>query len=87
MYSMRRHPEGERDSQINEIGGRRRFRCVTGYPTLDTMIDAKQYGAMAYFRKPLKLSELDSRIRAYLDGEDHLPADGATTAPERALNG
>jgi CheY-like chemotaxis protein/anti-anti-sigma regulatory factor len=42
---------------------------ITGYPTLETVIDAKQYGATAYFRKPLNLMEVDSRIRAYL-GED-----------------
>jgi CheY-like chemotaxis protein/anti-anti-sigma regulatory factor len=42
---------------------------ITGYPTLETVIDAKQYGAAAYFRKPLNLMEVDSRIRAYL-GED-----------------
>lgn len=42
---------------------------ITGYPTLETMIDAKQHGAVAYFRKPLKLTEVDSRVRAYL-GED-----------------
>jgi CheY-like chemotaxis protein/anti-anti-sigma regulatory factor len=42
---------------------------ITGYPTLETVIDAKQYGAAAYFRKPLNLMEVDSRIRAFL-GED-----------------
>lgn len=42
---------------------------MTGYPTLDTVIDAKQYGAVAYFRKPLKLGEVDSRLRAFL-GDD-----------------
>jgi CheY-like chemotaxis protein len=42
---------------------------ITGYPTLETVIDAKQHGAVAYFRKPLKLTEVDSRIRAFL-GED-----------------
>jgi CheY-like chemotaxis protein len=42
---------------------------ITGYPTLETVIDAKQHGAVAYFRKPLNLMEVDSRLRAYL-GED-----------------
>lgn len=42
---------------------------ITGYPTLETMIDAKQHGAVAYFRKPLKLTEVDSRLRGFL-GED-----------------
>ncbi len=39
---------------------------ITGYPTLETVIDAKQYGAVAYFRKPLNLTEVDARLRAYL---------------------
>jgi len=42
---------------------------MTGYPTLETVIDAKQHGAVAYFRKPLKLSEVDARLRAFL-GDD-----------------
>jgi len=42
---------------------------ITGYPTLETVIDAKQYGAVAYFRKPLNLAEVDARLRAFL-GED-----------------
>ena len=42
---------------------------ITGYPTLETVIDAKQHGAVAYFRKPLNLMEVDSRLRAFL-GED-----------------
>jgi DNA-binding response OmpR family regulator len=42
---------------------------ITGYPTLETVIDAKQYGAVAYFRKPLNLAEVDARLRAFL-GDD-----------------
>ena len=42
---------------------------ITGYPTLETVIDAKRYGAVGYFRKPLKFVEVDSRLRAFL-GED-----------------
>ena len=42
---------------------------ITGHATLETVIDAKQHGAVAYFRKPLKLMEVDSRLRAFL-GED-----------------
>ena len=42
---------------------------ITGYPGLDTLIEAKQYGAIAYFRKPLRLIEVDSQLRAFL-GED-----------------
>lgn len=42
---------------------------ITGYPTLETVIDAKQHGAVGYFRKPLKLKEVIARLRGYL-GED-----------------
>jgi len=42
---------------------------ITGYPTLETVIDAKQLGAVAYFRKPLNLAQVESRLRAFL-GED-----------------
>jgi DNA-binding NtrC family response regulator len=49
---------------------------ITGYPTLDTMIDAKQFGAVALFRKPLKLAELDARLRAFLNTVVERAADG-----------
>lgn len=39
---------------------------MTGYPTMDTVIDAKQHGAAAYFRKPLRLSEVASRLQGFL---------------------
>jgi len=39
---------------------------MTGYPTLETVMDAKQHGAAAYFRKPLQLSEVASRLRDFL---------------------
>ncbi len=56
----------ERARNINpQIG----IVLMTGYPTLETVIDAKHHGAVAYFRKPLKLTEVDSRLRAFL-GED-----------------
>jgi len=42
---------------------------ITGYPSLDTLAEAKQYGAIAYFRKPLRLIEVDSQLCAFL-GED-----------------
>ncbi len=42
---------------------------ITGYPTLETVIDAKQYGAVGYFRKPLNLMDVEARLRVYL-GED-----------------
>ena len=41
---------------------------ITGYPTLETIVDAKQYGAIGYFRKPLKLVEVGARIRVFLEG-------------------
>ena len=42
---------------------------ITAYPTLDTIVDARQYGATAYFQKPLQLLELHSRLQTFL-GED-----------------
>jgi CheY-like chemotaxis protein len=42
---------------------------ITGFASLDTMIEAKQWGAIGYFRKPLRLTEVDSQLRAFL-GED-----------------
>lgn len=33
---------------------------------MDTISDAKQYGATGYFGMPLKLAEVHSRIRAFL---------------------
>lgn len=41
---------------------------ITGFPTLETLIDAKQHGAVAYLRKPLVLSEVAARLRAFLTG-------------------
>ena len=42
---------------------------ITASPNLNTLNIAKQCGAMAYFRKPLKLLEVEARIRGFL-GED-----------------
>ncbi len=55
--------------QVRRVNPQVGVFLITGYPTLETVIDAKQHGAVAYFRKPLKFVELDSRIRAFL-GED-----------------
>ncbi len=55
--------------QARRLNPKLGFFLITGYPTLETIIDAKQYGAVAYFRKPLKLVEVDSRLRTFL-GED-----------------
>ena len=49
---------------------------ITGYPTLETVIDAKQYGAIAYFRKPLNLGDVDARLRAFLCEDAHSLVDG-----------
>jgi len=42
---------------------------ITASPNLNTLNIAKQCGAVAYFRKPLKLLEVEARIRGFL-GED-----------------
>ena len=39
---------------------------ITGYPTIDTVVDAKCHGAQAYFRKPLDLEAMERRIREFL---------------------
>jgi DNA-binding NtrC family response regulator len=41
---------------------------ITGYPTVESIIDAKRAGAQAYFRKPVSLAEVDQRLRAFLAG-------------------
>lgn len=45
---------------------------ITARPTLKTLDQAKRYGASAYFRKPLKLPEVEARIRGFL-GTDSVP--------------
>lgn len=83
--ALARLPEGFdvvlSDIKMPEIGGIEFLRharqvapkvgifLITGYPTVETIIDAKQYGAAGYLRKPLKLVEVDSRLRAFLHGE------------------
>ena len=56
-------------AQARRLNSKVGIFLITGYPTLETIIDAKQHGAVAYFRKPLKLVEVDSRLRTFL-GED-----------------
>jgi DNA-binding response OmpR family regulator len=58
---------------------------ITGYPTLETVIDAKQYGAVAYFRKPLNLIEVDARLRAFLCEDAHSLIDGRLLVLGQAL--
>jgi DNA-binding response OmpR family regulator len=40
---------------------------ITACPALDTLNAAKRFGAVAYFRKPLKLMEIEARIRGFLE--------------------
>jgi DNA-binding response OmpR family regulator len=42
---------------------------MTGYPSVETIIDARQHQAAAYFRKPLNLVEVAARLRALCGGE------------------
>jgi signal transduction histidine kinase/DNA-binding response OmpR family regulator len=39
---------------------------ITGYPTVETLVNARIEGAAGYFRKPLHLEEIDARLRAFL---------------------
>jgi DNA-binding NtrC family response regulator len=39
---------------------------ITGYPEIETVVDAKLYGAQAYVRKPVVLEDFEQRIREYL---------------------
>lgn len=50
---------------------------MTGAPSLDTLIAAKQHGAAAYFRKPLNLAQVDERLRAFLGEEPRPVIEGA----------
>ncbi len=43
---------------------------ITGYPSLESVIDARRFGVTAYFPKPLNLQELGSCIRACIGEED-----------------
>jgi DNA-binding NtrC family response regulator len=40
---------------------------MTGYPDIQTILEARKYGAAGYFRKPMDLAALEVRLRAYLD--------------------
>jgi two-component system, response regulator, stage 0 sporulation protein F len=39
---------------------------ITGFPDLDTLIEARQLGAAGYFRKPIDLRHVASRLQLYL---------------------
>ena len=42
---------------------------LTAHPKLETMHEARRSGAIAYFKKPLKLEDVDKQLRTFL-GED-----------------
>jgi CheY-like chemotaxis protein len=58
---------------------------ITGYPTLETVIDAKQLGAVAYFRKPLNLAQVESRLRAFLGEEGESLIEGGVLVVTHGL--
>ncbi len=39
---------------------------ITGYPTLESVLEAKRQGVLAYFSKPLQLEEMEARLQAFL---------------------
>jgi CheY-like chemotaxis protein len=41
---------------------------ITGSPTLETVVDAKLHGAVAYLRKPARLDPQDGDLRIFLEG-------------------
>jgi CheY-like chemotaxis protein len=49
---------------------------ITASPSLETLSAAKRYGAMAYFKKPLKLMEMEARIRGFLEASPGTLVDG-----------
>lgn len=71
--------------QARQIDTKVGIFLITGYPTLETLIDAKQFGAVAYFRKPLNLMEVDSRLRAYLGEDARSLIDGRLLVVSRGL--
>ena len=54
---------------------------MTGYPTVETIIEAKQCGAVAYFRKPISLPVVAARLREYLNEMASPASAGQTTGP------
>jgi len=49
---------------------------LTAYPKLETLHEARRCGAIGYFKKPLKLEEIDQRLRSFLGEEAQPPVDG-----------
>jgi DNA-binding response OmpR family regulator len=62
--------------QVRRVNPRLTIFFITGYPSLETIVDAKTLGAAAYFLKPLDLKIVASRLRAHFDAtaSDRLPA-------------
>lgn len=58
---------------------------ITAFPSLDTLNAAKKYGAVAYFRKPLKLDEVEARIRGFLEETPGSPVGGRVLVVGKAL--
>jgi hypothetical protein len=57
---------------------------ITGSPSLNTVIDAKLYGATAYFPKPLNLEFITTRVRQFLGDRDE-PVQGHVLVLGQAL--
>jgi DNA-binding NtrC family response regulator len=47
---------------------------ISGYPSLETIEEARAYGAVAYLRKPLRLEELAAVLRQCLEVRAATPA-------------
>ncbi len=59
---------------------------VTACPSLDTLNAAKRYGAVAYFRKPLKLMEVEARVRGFLEKSPGSLVDGRVVLVGQTLS-
>ncbi len=44
---------------------------ITGYPSIETIMQAKREGVVAYFPKPVQLEDMEAKLRAFL-GESRL---------------
>jgi DNA-binding response OmpR family regulator len=56
---------------------------MTGFPTLETVLEAKRQGAIAYFPKPLELATMEARLRSMLG--DHKLVEGPILVVGSAL--
>ena len=71
--------------QAREHNPQMGFFLMTGFPVLETLIAAKQHGAVAYFRKPLDMAAVDARVRAFLGDEVPSVIDGVVLVVGAAL--